>query len=229
MRILLFMLPFITFFSGYVGTLLYVHTKTVQVPTIVGKSLHAAASILGRQNLALKLLNVKEDSFLPDGTVLSQFPAPQQKIKPAKAVFVVITKKPQPFLIPPLFGKSYTEMKESLKDSYISLKVVTLPRNDKAGLCFAQYPGNGCEVFDHKAIAYCADNKNNVCVMPNLVGLPLQEVEDLLKSRSINYEIFKFFHKSSRNDLIVSDQKPMAGTILNVDDRLHIQLRVDLV
>ena len=229
MRFLVLLLPFIAFFTGYAGTLLYVHTKTVIVPTIVGKSLHAAVSILGKQNLALKLLNVKEDAFLPDGTIVSQLPAPQQKIKPAKSVFVVITKKPQPFLMPALFDKTKQEMLGILKNSYISLKTVFLPSDNKNGLCFAQYPSNGCEVFEHKAIAYCSVQRKKMCVMPMLTGKSLPDVEDFLKSYEVNYELFKFFTHDDQRELIVIDQKPMGGTILEMDNRLHIQLRVDSV
>lgn len=228
MQLLTLFLPFIAFFSGYIGIIMYTHTKTIKVPSVVGKSLHNAVSLLGKHNLGLKLLTVKEDACLPEGTIISQAPRQNQQIKLAKAVFVVMTKKPQPFLVPTFFGKSSKEIFDVLKDSYVTIKLVRLESSYRKDCCFAQYPNQGRQAFDGKAIAYISSGVVDRRIMPSLIGYTLDEVEEFLQRYEIVFEVFKFFTApSSFGGLIVSDQKPMPGTIINFDKTLHVQLKVD--
>src|SRR5476649_323079 len=91
----LWTLPFICFIAGYLFLTKLYPAKEIETPTVVGKTLQEACTILSHHTLNSRLIALKEDPLLPDSTIISQTPQAGQKIKPNQAVFIVASMQPQ--------------------------------------------------------------------------------------------------------------------------------------
>ena len=63
---ILWLAPFICFLGGYFIVRSFFHVNTIPTPSVVGRSLHDAFTILSNHNLNIRLLTQKEDPDLPN-------------------------------------------------------------------------------------------------------------------------------------------------------------------
>ncbi len=215
--------PFITFLLGYIGSLAYVHVSKVQVPNVVGKSIHDASLMLAKNNIALKVLSEKEDSSLQEGTIISQIPSVGQDIKLSRPLLVVLTKKPKPFLMPDLSSKKSYEIVDLGNDLQRKIKIVNLVRAHADGKCFAQTPHFGNELIDDKIIAYLAVKGSQLYVVPSFINMPLVVVKEALKKQHVSYEIADENQEmTNEQERYVTDQMPIPGTIIPLE-KVHMR------
>jgi len=215
--------PFITFLVGYIFSLAYVHVSKVQVPNVVGKSLHDASLILAKNNIALKVLSEKEDFALQEGTIISQIPSFGQDIKLSRPLLVILAKKPKPFLMPDLSSKNFDEIVDLGNDLQRKIKIVNLAKTHADGKCFAQVPNFGSELIDGKIIAYVVIQSPRLYIVPSFVKMSLVEVKKLLRDQHISYEIVDENSEiANEQEIYITDQIPISGTIIPLE-KIYMQ------
>ena len=105
-RSFLWLTPFASFIFGYLLIALLHPQPIIKTPALIGKTLDQAILILSQANLNLRIVGQKEEAQLPEGTIISQTPAPGSSIKEHQALYVTIAKKPVPQAMPSLCRKN---------------------------------------------------------------------------------------------------------------------------
>ena len=234
----LWIIPFIFFLFGYLllGTLL--QPKEFEAPAIVGKQLLNAISILSDHKSNIRFLAQREDSDLPQGTILSQKPLPGRKIKANQAIYVVISKKPPKIPCPVLLGKHLDAITHELESKNIRNKSYFLPSNCPKHSCIAQHPCPLIPLKRNNVITYVSDGNKKPVILPNFKGKKALNVMEFLKryEPQITTEIIhsprcNFDHICDEH-CVVSDQRPLAGSIIHLDDKkpiaVHLKVKRNL-
>ncbi|MDR3550895.1 MAG: PASTA domain-containing protein [Candidatus Babeliales bacterium] len=227
----LWIIPFLCFIAGYLALDTLYHQPDIETPTLVGKTIGQAFTILSRNNLNARLLTYKEDPIVQEGTIMSQIPAPSQKIKQNQSVFLVVSTLPQKIKAPNLLSQSLENIQEITKKDKINLKSFRINSNYPENQCFAQKPSPGQSLDGDTVTVYVSAGMPKVVLIPNLKNKPLDQVLEFLKTYSVTTDIvhphnIDAYHTC--NNCIISDQRPLAGSIitLNTSKPLHMQLQV---
>ncbi len=220
--------PFLAFAMGYAISFVTFQIKIKKVPNLIGKNLHQAMLNASSRQLSLRLLKEKEDDLLPEGTIIQQIPKPYQAARLNQSIFVIISKKPQPFRAPHFLGEKIPTITPELAKHGISSKIVKFKGKHSSKICIAQAPQQGEEIANKKMILYVSKGIDNLNIMPNLKNLSLQEADNLLQqSKNITLETYDDYGaliSSSSFGYKIIDQKPMAGSIVDLNKPLSIQL-----
>ncbi|MHA1558933.1 MAG: PASTA domain-containing protein [Alphaproteobacteria bacterium] len=227
LKSVLWTFPFLSFFFGYFLTNSFFHKKIIAVPNIIGKSIHEAVKEATESGLNLRLLREKVDADIVDGIVLEQKPSPRRCIKPNQFLFVTLSKRPDPVIAPNILGEKQTSILERAKKLGIRTKTFWIESSHPKGSCVAQVPDPGLELNNEGLATYLSAGNSRLFIFPRLCGLPLVSVKEFLEKEGIKVEIFHKdrSHKGMPHEnCIVLDQKPMAGTI--IDKNLYVQLQV---
>ena len=224
---ILWMFPFICFIGTYVCLYRYYGTEKLITPAVIGKSITEVILVLSSHNLNVRILQEKEDSDVPEGTVVSQIPAAGQTIKPHQSLFLVISKKKQ-YTVPALVGKSLQESMSLAHKEHMSLKTFVVPSHNPEGTCVGQFPQFGHAVYEPKITAYISTGNNKPFVMPSFKNNHVREVLDFLKP----YPCKVVMSHTSPIDAghqcrtcIITDQKPLAGSLVIMKPSLTIYVQ----
>jgi beta-lactam-binding protein with PASTA domain len=222
-------IPFICFFLGYAVSNLLVGNKTYKTPELIGLSLHQAIEKTSPYQITIQLVAEKESPGTRQGTIISQKPSAGRSIKSHQSILVVATKLPPAAKAPNLIGKSYIEIEKTEKSKHLKFKTCSLNYPAPKGTCIAQIPQPNQSVVDKKMILYTAQEKQNKYIMPALIDKEVIEVVQFLKSHSLAVAVFFQNQKITEpysNDMTIIAQKPLAGSIINLQENATIQLEV---
>jgi len=229
---ILWVIPFLSFLSGYYLVSYFFSINEIEVPNLIGKTLAEASKILSDHNLNLRILTQKEDPDLPDGTILDQNPV-KQKIKVNKSIYLVVSKKFVDCKMPEFRGKEFSEIKQFIEKLGIRSKVYYLEGIFKENQCICQFPMPG-KLFDKngKIILYLSSgNSKKPILFPDFRDLNLKEVIDFLSLYNLNANLsFKNSEQYDPNNLYkIVDQRPLSGSLINLSKNINIQLHVEAV
>lgn len=87
---LYWLLPFIFFFFGYQSLNLIFYNSHIKTPAVIGMPLIAALEKLSSLNLNTRIISIKEDLHLPEGTVLNQTPSATSFVRSQQTIFLTI-------------------------------------------------------------------------------------------------------------------------------------------
>lgn len=225
----LWILPFIFFLTGYLTIRALLHKQIVYVPQLVGANMVDAIKALSAQKLNARILDQKEDSDMPEGTVINQSPKANVKLKVGQPVFLVITRAPAKNRAPSLYYNSLENAKEKLIQEGLSPKFYLIPSIAQQNLCFAQEVKPARELNSKVVIAYFSKGKTSLVIMPNLKGLGIEQVRNFLKKNNIDvvvHEDGEFNSKKKKNNtpFKVKKQRPMAGSLVDISKLKRIIL-----
>lgn len=226
----LWTLPFICFIGGYFSLTKIYPVKEITTPTIIGKTLQEACSILSQHTLNSRLIALKEDSLLPDGTLISQTPQAGQKIKPNQTVFIVVSIQPQKNSAPQYIHKTLNEIESEIITKNIRAKSYTMPSIAMQNTCIAQWPETGLPLENNKMIIYIASPMNKPILIPYLKNKPTLEVVDFLKSNNIQVDLIHTNDNLEENhtcsQCTIIDQRPLAGSIIALDSQKPLRMQL---
>lgn len=219
-------IPFACFSAGYflLGTLC--STKTLQTPDILGKSLQSACVILSKYKLAPHIITEKEEPDLPNGTILSQTPNPQTTIKANQSVYIAISKQPAKAVIERFIGKQAQAILNTCSESAIRVKIHQIPNNHFPHTsCIAQYPAPSNIIEIQPIIVYIAKNAPKSVILPNFKGKTVAQITEFLAQYEIAPSISSNYN-SYKEDSTITDQRPLAGSIIALNKGIQVQLQV---
>ncbi len=226
---LLWTLPFICFIGTYLA-LSYIFTApTVATPSLIGKQLPEAFSILSNHDLNPRILREQVDNDVPAGTILSQTPYAGQKIKQHQQIFITVSKKADMLVAPDTVGKSFKEVEEQLKNSGIRNKTYHLTSKKPTGTIIAQIPETGIALEQNNMILYVSVGNTKQVICPEFYNRSVQEVIQFLAAYNIKPELYHT-HLMREGHICreckVIAQQPLAGSILDLEKGVTIQLKI---
>ena len=226
----LWILPFSSFLLGY--CVIYIVTQKQQIysPNVIGKNIQNCITIASEKGLAIKQLRQQEDPDLPEGTILDQIPKPQSAMRANQYLLLTVSKKPKGVLAPNFFGQNQKTITSASSKQGINSKIFWLKSIYPINTCFAQYPEAEQELDkSRKVITYFSSGNQTLYIVPDLRDLPFSEVKTSLEKENIKLEVFysKKENELERTDEIkIIDQKPMPGSIVDLNKTLFMQLQV---
>lgn len=220
---LLFILPFLFFIAGYLITSSLFYIPSIETPSVVGKPLDEAFSILSHHQLTIQLLDQKEDADLADSTVLAQIPASGQRAKYRQTVFLSLSKQPPLCVAPLVQGKQLADIEQEARLLKLRLKKYFLESVYPTNSCIAQIPIAGEPIPDKTIIVYISKGDTKEIIWPNFKHKPLDEVVNFLAHHGITPQIIESPLHEPHEPTMVIDQRPLAGSIISLDSK-HIPI-----
>jgi beta-lactam-binding protein with PASTA domain len=222
--------PFLCFLVSYFIFHCFLTTTVLSTPSLIGKQLQEAVQILSDNNLNARVLSQKEDNDLLPGTILSQMPAAHRTIRPHQSVFFVVSKK-SPQKLAPNFQQKNKELIEKIaRDQILSLKMHYLPSNFPENTCIGQIPNADHALADTRMTLYLSGNsRNKPVILPSFKKRPMHEVEPFLTEHSIKSSTIHAKPIEPQHickNCVVIDQKPLAGSLIDLKKVPNIQLYV---
>lgn len=226
---LLWVAPFIAFLLGYQLLNFFQPTTELVAPNIMGCNLYEALKNLSAQNLNLRIITEKIDSSLPDQTIISQKPYAGQTIKPNQTIFVATSRKPDATLAPDLIGKTSAEIKNLTQSD--GLKILSYTQNSvyKADTCIAQNPEPNSPMSKRQVTVYLSAGQNQPILIPDFNNLELAQVQEFLQKNSLKLVVVNLDLNNPDNYLnnyVITEQWPLAGTIVKLDQLTEVRVRV---
>lgn len=223
----LWILPFIIFLSSYFITSRLFHINSIQTPALMGKTVQEAFKILSDNNLHPYLLAEKEEPDLPDGTILSQTPAPGSSIKIHQAVYCVISRQPNSLTAPLFINKNLENIKKMAAEKNIPIKIYHIPGTAPQDCCIAQFPAPEQPLHRQPIIVYISKNSQKQLICPSLIGKPLESVTPFLDTHQVTYRLIHSNVPATdqKNDLCVLDQRPLPGSLMNPHEPISIYVK----
>lgn len=225
----LWLWPFVFFLFGYYIVQRTVGSRILKAPHLIGKNLHDTVRILAPYRLNLRILDEIEEPAMPEGTIIDQHPAPGAGIKIHQPLGIVISHRPEPPTAPRFTDLSLPEIRKSADKRGIRIKAHMCTSDIyPADLCIAQTPPPGAPLKEKTVNVYIAAHDTPSCLLPNFVGLPLDEVRSFLKMHNIPIEIVphEHAHRIQSQACTIVAQKPLAGSFINRTNPPVIQLSV---
>ena len=206
------------------------YTKSCATPCLIGNYVHDVLPTLSHYKLNLRLIYQKIEPDIPEGIILSQIPPAGKEIKPHQSIFVVTTKKPSAMYAPACIEKNITTLLPELQKQNIVPRIYVLPHQYPKDRCFAQSPDPDLPLEKNKLILYISAGTIKPIIWPQFIGLSLENTTSFLEQYTIKPYIINdtpLLHKPLSTYTII-DQRPVAGTVINVDEvqQLSVQLRI---
>lgn len=226
----LWTVPFLCFSISYI-VFYYVFASTSLVtPELIGKQLQDALQVLSDHNLNARILSQKEDEDCIPGTILSQMPAPQRIIRPHQSVFLVLSKKPVTQKAPTLLQKNKQEIEKIAAHQGLSLKEYYFTSNYPENVCIGQLPSGEQPLNERRLTVYLSNGSSKKPVLlPSFKKRPLSEVTSFLTEHGIKFHTIHAKPVEPNHvctNCIILDQKPLAGSLVDLCKPLTIQLYV---
>lgn len=216
-------IPFFVFIAGYYCAALWWGGTAVHVPHIVGTPAHTALDLLSNHHLYPYVIGHQENLYVDEGTVIEQIPQPHTSVKPHQTVFLVLAKRPQYQRMPHFVGKSIAEVRKQAYQCHIPLREYGIASTYPVGHVIAQIPAPDTEYDCHHAVVYVAQRSETHYMLPDCAGHDVYDVVQLCKMHHIPLRIFTRDGACISDNIIpgtytVSYQRPMSGTIIDIDN-----------
>jgi len=164
------------------GGILFVNSlftvKEVEVPNLIGMSENEAREKLSASSLILEVTERVPNKDVPEGSIISQNPKPDEKNKITNPVRVVVSKGPMKVVIPNLVGESYDKVKlilegENLVEGKFDQEYSEYPN----GFVIRQSIAAGISVDEGTTIDYVISIGPEKFIMPSYVGAGIEDVK----------------------------------------------------
>ncbi len=178
------------------------------VPDLTELSLREAKAISQKKGLNLRVMAEVHDATKPPGTVLSQIPPPNTKVREGRIIKVTVSKGGKTVLVPKLKGVSIRQAELLLAHEGLELGEVTWSPSDSfpKDVVLFSTPSTGTSVpygmFVNLEVSL--GPKPDTVKMPDLVGMNLEEGKKLLREMGLELGKMKYS---------INDEFP-PGTIL---------------
>ncbi|MFC1894568.1 PASTA domain-containing protein [Candidatus Dependentiae bacterium] len=223
------LLPFLSFILGYYSIYIFFQKKYVNTPNLIGKNILQGINSSSEKNISLQLLKSTEDPDLPEGTILNQIPSHGQKIRPNQSIFLITSRKPANTLAPNFLEKNYTYINEYSKKNSINTKIIWIKNFYPNNLCIAQDPSENQEYDSNGITTYISEGNCVLYVVPNFKGCKISDLKKDLSQENIKISVFHINNVDTNHDCInckIIDQKPMPGSIVDLNKTLYLQLQI---
>jgi serine/threonine-protein kinase len=201
-------------------------TRDVVVPTLGGKTVNEASSILNESGLNLKVEDARRvDATIPAGHVISQDPQPGVRTRRERSVKVWVSAGPRANTVPALLGESERTAQLRVQQDGLELASMAEIRSTDypAGAVVAQNPApksSGGTV----ALLVNRGERGATYVMPDLIGVNGDRAADLLRTRGFRISLVGDHPYPGVPAGIVLRQNPQGGFQVAPGDPISLEV-----
>jgi beta-lactam-binding protein with PASTA domain len=219
--------PFLGFIFGYFLTYLFVQKKEIIVPSVVQKEIQDAVGILSKNGLNIRIAKEQEDFVLPAGTIIQQAPIFGSIVRINQTVFLTVSIKPTPRIAPNFLDEKIDIIKDKSNLDGFRITSVSLGNFFPRGRVVCQIPAPGEIVIGKDIIVYFADGNRQIFIFPDFKDMRLEDVEMHLNNYKAEIDVIgDSLISADKKFLLVVNQNPKPGSIVDLDKGCKIQLQV---
>ena len=187
--------------------------REVPVPTLAGRTVNEASTILADAGLSLKVEETaRVDPKVPAGQILAQEPQPGVRTRRERSVRAWISAGPRSTIVPSLVGESDRTAQMRIQQGGFQLQPIAEIRSAEylAGTVVAQTPPPK-STADSIAILVNRGERDATYVMPDLIGVNGDRAADLLRARGFRVAVVGDHPYPGVPAGVVLRQNPQAG------------------
>ncbi len=205
---------------GYVTFSILSFSRTVEVPSLVNKSLVEANEVLSKEGLYLKIEGEDYDAEIPTGKIIRQDVPAGNKVKERHAIKVVVSKGPRVLSVPSLVNMPLADAESLLLQKGLRIGSIITVHSDavEKGKVVAQKPEADDRLTDSITVLVSAGPHEVPYTLPDFVNKPLDEAKDLASRMGLTVE-------TKGAGTTVSGQKPKAGTTVKGGEKVYFELK----
>jgi serine/threonine-protein kinase len=214
---LLVLFSLVLFFAAAnISSEIILRGELVRLPDLTGKTLEEARAELGAKKISLQPQEYRVDSLIAKGRIISQIPAEGSRIKPHRAVKVVVSEGGEWVAVPKFEGRSFEWTQTALKTAGLRRGHVSQVHSSRhaAGRVLAQDPPPGASVARTTAVDLLVSQGEieERYIMPDLIAKRADPVIRRLKELGFKVSDihYSFYHAQYEPGLIIG-QAPVQG------------------
>jgi eukaryotic-like serine/threonine-protein kinase len=227
MSLMLFILASVAFLSALTAMRYAVQGREVEMPDLVGKTASEAQQLLQARRLGMKV----EDrlySPLAIDHIVRQSPLPNTTVKTGQLAHLVLSLGPRKQTVPELENRSMRAARIELLQSAMQLGEVSnayLPgTEDDTVLLQDPRPGSSDVTSPHVNLLVSLGARPPAYVMPDLVGMPLNEAIARLNGAGLKIARITNVPASSAQSSSVVAQTPLRGHHVDANTIIELQI-----
>lgn len=223
----LWLAPFITFILSFVGLHFFIQTPSFKTPSLIGLTITESAQLLGQYQVSIQVVQHKIDADLPDGTVIKQHPTPGQRVKAHQTVYCTVSQRPPLMTAPAYVGMQRADVEAEAATCKIPVVFHELESSLPTNTVFAQIPRSGQPLDNRKLVCYVSAAKDKQLIFPDITDRTVKEVQEFFAHANHTVAVFHTWPQEEDHtcdDCIVTDQRPLAGSFIEPNKPLSIQI-----
>ena len=186
----------------------FFNTRMTVIPNVTNLNEKEAIKYLKEAGLKVKVIHSKTEK-VPLNVVHNQDPRPGKKVKVNRVIKIWVNNG-QNQVVPNIIGLELLEARSKLKGQNIQIETIDYyPSNQKYNTILGVYPKPGTKLEINQKISILVSSQQMIdpSVMPNLIGLDLNDARELAKQVGINIQ----------NVSYTSDQTLPLNTIISTN------------
>jgi len=196
-------------------TLIIKSEDTVVVPDLNRKEIVYVLEILTDLGLNTKVKGSEYSPGIPKNHVIFQEPEPGTEIKKGRDVRIILSKGTRNFFMPNLKGLSVQQARILIEENGLCQGKVsgTFSTEVEKDVIMAQVPSPGVMITRGRCINLLVSIgiRPQAYMMPDLIGLSLDEAILLIESRNLILGEIKSLFDEDRPQNVITDQEPLSG------------------
>lgn len=195
--------------------------EMLRMPDLSGKTAPQATELVTKARFTAPQISEDYSDTVPQGTVISQDPAPGTTIPHNTVVKAVISKGREPVTVPHLVGKTRDEANALLAQSGLSSNISEDYSDTVAkGLVISQNTKGGSTVYRHDEISFVVSKGPRTVAVPNVQRKSQADATAILQGLGLKVRVERVFNVAG----IVADTNPRAGTVIPVGSTVTIRM-----
>lgn len=227
MSLMLFVLASVAFLSALTAMRYAVQGREVEMPDLTGRRAAVAQQMLQQRRLGIKIED-KVYSSLPIDEVVRQSPPANTTVKTGQLAHVVLSLGPRKQTIPELENRSVRAARIELLQGGLQVGEISnayLPGSESDTVLLQDpAPGNSDLTSPHVNLLVSLGSRTPAYVMPDLVGLPMNDAIAKLNSAGLKVAKISNVPALATPSMSVVSQTPLRGH--HVDATTPIELQV---
>ncbi len=214
-KLLAFFLAAIVVLSGIIYAILGYTSGDVTVPDLKGKTIVEAEAILTKDKLGYTLTEEYDAKATP-GVIIKQNPAAHSRVKAGRKIQLVVSKGPEPGVVPDLKKKTLAEATAMLEKAKLKVGSVTVKYEAGApqGTVISQSIAPKQKVSEGTSVDLVMNISGNQTVVPSLTGLSLSDARSQLSSMGLTIGSIQTAESDKAKDTVLSSS-PDSGAVLD--------------
>jgi serine/threonine-protein kinase len=202
--------------SAYLTLTLIIKSEdTVVVPDLNGKDVVYALEILTDLGLNTKVKGSEYSAAAPKNQIIFQEPEPGAEIKKGRDVRIILSKGARTILMPNLKGLSVQQSRIILEENDLCQGEIsrTFSKKVEKDDVMAQVPTPGALITRGRCVDILLSTgiRTPTYMMPDLMGLSLDEAIQLLEARNLILGEIKSFFQENKPPNTIARQEPLSG------------------
>jgi len=125
------------------------------------------------------------------------------------AAYLLLVRDDEKTVVPKVVGLTEAQARTRLAEAELEMDVDRRPSNQKAGIVFAQSPGQGVQLNEGETVEVLVSSGPTQVAVPNVIGLEEAEAVERLEAAKFKVKIERVFAAAPKGEVV--DQQPKSG------------------